>query len=413
MSDGYVTLIATARPKNDQPFPIVLANDIKGGLHSVGTSSEMQNIPSQRLEEGMLCYVKDISTMYQYRKLDDTGELSWSIFNAGSGGSGNTSSFIFTTVEQMEGMDVTSLPVGSLGYVEEKNAMYFLGKDESGKKWKAFGTGTGGGGGGFDVEWGDTPPDAASVYSRATTRATTKTVIWLDSSTPYSLDPAKHKDRIQINYLNMIQKCKDKLDDIERKFSRIEKKLELIEDSKELLTKFAEYTDELSALQIKLENTEQLVINGEQISDFRVAAQETRKETNVFVYTMLDYYNDIMVKIDEEMGLALENSGSEDDEDDDKPTNPSSIALITEDGSYILTEDGLLLLPDGMEEISYSQSTLLTEAGLPLLAEDGSLILLDGYSDKIETNDKVTKDTLMTESGNALLTEDSRRLLLN
>ncbi len=52
--------------------PIVLSNEIKGGIHTVATTNDMNNIPSERKQVGMLCVVGSISwnpatdKVYQY-----------------------------------------------------------------------------------------------------------------------------------------------------------------------------------------------------------------------------------------------------------------------------------------------------------------------------------------------------------
>lgn len=62
-----IELIDTVRPKNEQPFPIVLSNDVKGGIHYAEDYRIMEAIPKKRRQAGMLCYVKSD----QFYKLED------------------------------------------------------------------------------------------------------------------------------------------------------------------------------------------------------------------------------------------------------------------------------------------------------------------------------------------------------
>ena len=52
-----IELISTVKPKNNGQFPIVEANDIKGGYYSVESIEARDSIPDSRRMPGMLCYV--------------------------------------------------------------------------------------------------------------------------------------------------------------------------------------------------------------------------------------------------------------------------------------------------------------------------------------------------------------------
>lgn len=54
-----IELIDTVRPKNNQPFPIVLSEDIKGGLQYADSYDIMLSIPQGRRNAGMMCYVSN------------------------------------------------------------------------------------------------------------------------------------------------------------------------------------------------------------------------------------------------------------------------------------------------------------------------------------------------------------------
>lgn len=53
--------------------PIVGSSDIKGGIHSVKTHTDLVNLSTTKLEAGMLCYVQDENKYYKYT-IDNTWE---------------------------------------------------------------------------------------------------------------------------------------------------------------------------------------------------------------------------------------------------------------------------------------------------------------------------------------------------
>ena len=52
-----VELISEIVQKNNQDFPLVDSNNIRGGIYTVNTIEERDSIPVRRRKEGMLCYV--------------------------------------------------------------------------------------------------------------------------------------------------------------------------------------------------------------------------------------------------------------------------------------------------------------------------------------------------------------------
>ena len=68
-----IELISDIKQANGGQFPLVDSNDIKGGLYSVDTESEMNSIPIVRLKDGMLCWVKELKKYMRY----DLAENSW------------------------------------------------------------------------------------------------------------------------------------------------------------------------------------------------------------------------------------------------------------------------------------------------------------------------------------------------
>ena len=76
-----IELISTVKPKNNGDFPIVEANDIKGGYYSVASIEERDKIPSGRRQPGMLCYVLGDKI---YKLNDDLN--TWNELKTGGGG---------------------------------------------------------------------------------------------------------------------------------------------------------------------------------------------------------------------------------------------------------------------------------------------------------------------------------------
>lgn len=70
MSQIQGTVIAAKITTGDtnNTFPVADANDIKGGLHSVSTLAERDEIPLERKQEGMTCYVISEGKEYQWHQ---------------------------------------------------------------------------------------------------------------------------------------------------------------------------------------------------------------------------------------------------------------------------------------------------------------------------------------------------------
>lgn len=77
-----IELISTVRPKGENSkFPIVLSNEIQGGIHYVETQRERDNIPDERKQIGMLCYVSSASFYFMYLGKDSLGKDNWQPFS--------------------------------------------------------------------------------------------------------------------------------------------------------------------------------------------------------------------------------------------------------------------------------------------------------------------------------------------
>lgn len=68
-----LTIISTIKPANDLSFPVVEANDVKGGLHQVKTLTDLSNLPVEKRMAGMMCFVESDNNYYKY--INDNWEL--------------------------------------------------------------------------------------------------------------------------------------------------------------------------------------------------------------------------------------------------------------------------------------------------------------------------------------------------
>ena len=80
-----IELISDIKQANGGEFPLIDSNDIKGGLYSVDTESEMNSIPIVRLKDGMLCWIKEIQEYRRYNIDSNT----WIEPNLGNSSSSN------------------------------------------------------------------------------------------------------------------------------------------------------------------------------------------------------------------------------------------------------------------------------------------------------------------------------------
>jgi hypothetical protein len=95
MAQNVGTLISAAIRPNDSLDPIAsaYASEIKGGLHSVTTSSDRNSIIFERRDWGMMCYVQNDNKTYQltygYSNTDIMNNANWKEFSGSGGGGGN------------------------------------------------------------------------------------------------------------------------------------------------------------------------------------------------------------------------------------------------------------------------------------------------------------------------------------
>lgn len=87
-----ITLIAGIKQANNGTFALVDSNDIHGGLYHTDTLAEMQEIPLERIKDGMLCYVSEVKTYYRCEATLENKKVvsaNWVEFTIGSGNNNN------------------------------------------------------------------------------------------------------------------------------------------------------------------------------------------------------------------------------------------------------------------------------------------------------------------------------------
>ena len=202
--------------------------------------------------------------------------------------------------------------------------------------------------------------------------------LWIDNTVQNIIPPTSHVMRLKAKYIEMLSLVNKKLD-------RVNKKLILIEDninkiSSENADKATEFRTTLLTSRNKYYNLQSRVANvlidisGDiDIEIIRTTSQDIRKETKTLVYSLLDFLDEIMRLLDSERGASMgEGGGSGDDNDN---VNFDKYGLLTELGLNILTEDGLLILADGITASEVIADAILTELGLVILTEDERQIL--------------------------------------
>ena len=125
----YLEIIGQIKPKNNNSFPIADVNDLKGGYIQVDTVSEMNAfLYTNKVKEGMLCYVKTVSDgmhMYQCR---GNSWVVWTVEGTSSGGG-------IVIVDLLTDLDNTDLQIkGKLVFVNEISDLRFY----NGSYWESF-----------------------------------------------------------------------------------------------------------------------------------------------------------------------------------------------------------------------------------------------------------------------------------
>lgn len=126
-----IEVISQIVPKNGQSFPIADVNDLKGGYIQVDTIQQMNAfLLTDKLKEGMLCYVKTTTNenhMYQYLN------GIWNVWSGGSGGGSGGASII--SLETLADLDNPDYKIkGQLVFVDEVSDLRFY----NGTYWESF-----------------------------------------------------------------------------------------------------------------------------------------------------------------------------------------------------------------------------------------------------------------------------------
>lgn len=365
-----------------------------------------ENVTNNRAYEGMIVYVKENKTTYQYVNNE------WIIF-----GSNTTSDNVYTKEE-----------IDEIKRILEEKDLELSQKIEQINEYLASGGGSSGGGN--DVFIGENPPIDTNM-------------IWIDSTTPYNLNPNKYEDRLKNNYIMMLNNSYNKITSIEDGLTILQSAIEKITNP-ENNQKIEDFNIELNyliensnLLKNKLTNSKISIINNNLSSSLKSEAKKTRKEVKSFIYSLYDLKHRIMQVIDSERitivipdnpdipptvisnNYLLTEDGltllTEDglmlllDDSNSSSTTPITVPnILTELGQNILTEDGLLILADGMDDITFTNA-ILTELGLNILTEDGKVLLADGV--KNESSTEILTNAILTELGLVLTTEDNKQIL--
>ncbi len=109
-----ITLIAGIKQANNGTFALVDSNDIHGGLYHVDKLAEVQNIPLERIKDGMLCYVSEKKLYYKCNATLDANKkvtsVKWSELilssNGNSGGADDIYSHIFVSDTAPDNLDM-------------------------------------------------------------------------------------------------------------------------------------------------------------------------------------------------------------------------------------------------------------------------------------------------------------------
>lgn len=128
-----IEIISELIPKNNAKFALMDVNNLRGGYIQVDTLPEMEAFLqySDRLKEGMLCYVKNSPTsdhMYQY------SNGVWSLWGGqgGSGGFGGSGSIVVEKLEDLENDDYKL--TGQIAFVKEVDGLRYY----NGTYWESF-----------------------------------------------------------------------------------------------------------------------------------------------------------------------------------------------------------------------------------------------------------------------------------
>lgn len=127
----YIEVISQIKPKNNLNFAIADVNDLRGGYIQVNEKQEMENfLLTNKLKEGMLCYIKNSPDIYHMYQLLDG---KWKAWTGQGGGGGGMSIVIVDTLEELL-YDEELRVKGQIVFVNEINEIRYF----DGVVWESF-----------------------------------------------------------------------------------------------------------------------------------------------------------------------------------------------------------------------------------------------------------------------------------
>lgn len=108
-----IELISEIVQKNGQPFPLIDANNIRGGFYQTNTIAERDAIPTARKKDGMLCFVKtDPQEIHTYQWLNS----KWNKAKLGSGG-------VEVVNSKTNLSSISGLEIGQLAFTKDDDTL--------------------------------------------------------------------------------------------------------------------------------------------------------------------------------------------------------------------------------------------------------------------------------------------------
>ena len=124
----FIEVIGQIAPINNQKFAIADVNDLKGGYIQVDTIAEMNAfLTTNKLKEGMLCYVKNSGQDYHMFQFINLEWIPW-VVNS----SGGSAILVVETMEDLDSMEYKQK--GQLVFVNEIDDIRYY----NGTIWKSF-----------------------------------------------------------------------------------------------------------------------------------------------------------------------------------------------------------------------------------------------------------------------------------
>ena len=136
-----IEIIDEIKQKNNGQFPVVDANNVKGGFYQVQSIEDRDAIPLVRRKVGMLCFCEIGEDEAENQLYQWTG-IEWIVANLGGGGIESVQS-----QEEMFAIKKTDRVEGMLCYVKDDEKTYQLVGGIENEHWVQFSGGGGPGGG--------------------------------------------------------------------------------------------------------------------------------------------------------------------------------------------------------------------------------------------------------------------------